>query len=323
MIPLHARPADDASAAASIVQTVLGPVDISALGWTLAHEHFFTKTLDAPGMLLRDEEIAALELADAAAVGTRTVIDLTTFDLLRDPAALRRLSARTGVNIVMGTGWYLHKTYPERIALTSTAALADELIRDIEEGVDGVRPGVIGEIGTWETRIEAREERVLRAVARAQRATGLAVFIHQQRVLSGPAVLDILGEEGVAAESVVLCHTDSIGDPAATEAAVATGAWIAFDRLQGWDLVFQPRPWEVQRRVDALVRARRDGYLDRILLSTDCCVLGDLARYGGPGYAFTHGTFAGLLRLAGFTEDELEQLFARNPAAAIRRRSAG
>ena len=305
------------------VQSVTGPVRVSDLGWTLAHEHFFTKTLDAPGMLLRDEEIAALELADAAAVGTRSVIDLTTFDLLRDPAALRRLSERTGITIVMGTGWYLHKTYPERIATTSTAALADELLRDIEEGTDGVRPGVIGEIGTWDVAIEAREERVLRAVARAHVASGLPVFVHQQRVFSGPGVLDILGEEGVAPESVVLCHMDSVNDPSLTERAIELGAWVAFDRVQGWDLVFQPRPWEVQRRVDTVVRARRDGYLDRVLVSTDCCVLGDLARYGGPGYAFTHGPFAGLLREAGLVADDLEQLFARNPARAVRNRRAG
>ena len=304
------------------VQSVTGPVPLESLGWTLAHEHFFTKTLDAPGMLLRDEEVAALELADAAAAGTRSVVDLTTFDLLRDPHALRRLSERTGVTIVMGTGWYLHKTYPERIATTSTAGLAEELLRDIEEGVDGIRPGVIGEIGTWDTAIEAREERVLRAVARAHLASGLAIFVHQQRVFSGPGVLDILGEEGVAPESVVLCHTDSINDPAVTERAVALGAWVAFDRLQGWDLVFQPRPWEVARRVEAVLRARRDGYLDRVLLSTDCCVLGDLARYGGPGYAFTHGTFAGMLREAGLSDDELETLFARNPARAVRNRRA-
>lgn len=306
----------------STVETVRGPVPLESLGWTLAHEHFFTKTLDAPGMLLRDEEIAALELADARAAGTRSVVDLTTFDLLRDPAALRRLSERTDVNIVMATGWYLHKTYPERIARTPTDDLADELVRDIREGVDGIRPGVIGEIGTWEVAIEAREERVIRAVARAHRRTGLPIFVHQQRVFSGEAVLRLLAEEGVAAESVVLCHMDAIGDHAAIERAVELGAWVSYDRIQGWDLVFQPRPWEVARRVELVTRAKRDGYLDRVLLSTDCCVLGDLARYGGPGYAYTHGTFAGMLRDAGVAADELETLFARNPARALRPRSA-
>lgn len=302
------------------VQTVLGPILLDKLGWTLPHEHFFIKAGDAPGMALRDPEIAALELRAAHAEGTRTVVDLTTIDIGRDPHALRELSRSTGVNIVMGTGWYLHRTYPDRIAITSTASLADELIDDIEVGVDGIRPGVIGEIGTFGTDIDAREERVLRAVARAHLRTGLPIFIHQQRVFSAPFVLEILVEEGVAEESVVLCHMDSIDDPSAVTQALRRGAWLAFDRLQGWELVHQGRPWEIDRRVELVVQARQAGYLDRILVSTDCCVLGDLAGYGGPGYGFTHGPFARRLLQEGFSPADLAQLFQRNPAQAIRPR---
>lgn len=280
---------------------------------TLMHEHFLTRTYDAPGMLLHDEEVAVLELGDAHAAGTRTVVDLTTFDLGRRPAALRRISEAAGVDIVMGTGWYTSATYPERIATTSTNELAAELIEDISVGVDGVRPGVIGEIGTAGISIDAREERVIRAVARAQLATGLTIFIHQQKVFSGPAVFDLLREEGVAATAVVFCHMDSLEDRDASRAALDLGVWLSYDRLQGWDLVHQLRPWEVQRRVDLVRRAREGGFLDRIVLSTDCCVLGDLRRYGGPGYAFTHTTFAQRLREVGLDEAELDQLFVKNP----------
>ena len=56
------------------IQTVLGPISASDLGWTLAHEHFFTKTYDAPGMYLADEEIAALELTEAVQCGTHVDI---------------------------------------------------------------------------------------------------------------------------------------------------------------------------------------------------------------------------------------------------------
>ena len=64
-------------------------------------------------------------------------------------------------------------------------------------------------------------------------------------------------------------------------------------------------------------RAWQGGWLDRILLSTDCCVLGDLARYGGPGYAYTHGPFAARLRAIGLSEADLDTLFRANPAAAL------
>lgn len=301
------------TAPAATVQTVTGPVPITELGWTLAHEHFFTVTYDVPGAYLASERIAALELTDAAAAGTKTVIDLTTFDLGRKPAAIRRLAEATGVQIVMGTGWYIYKTYPATHAFTSTAALTEELLRDIEEGEDGVRPGVIGEIGVAGAAVEAREERVLRAVARAHAVCGLPIFLHQQRVFSGPQALTILQEEGVDPGSVVFCHMDSIEDPGVHEAAVELGVWLSYDRIQGWDLVYQLRPWEVQHRRDLLDRAKTHNYLDRILLSTDCCVLGDLARYGGPGYAYTHGNFAEQLRGDGFTAGDLDLLFAGNP----------
>ena len=303
----------DAASTTRTVQTVTGPVALNDLGWTLAHEHFFTVTYEVPGAYLASERIAQLELADAAAAGTRSVIDLPTFDLGRKPAAIRRLAEATGVQIVMGTGWYIHKTYPESIAFTSTAALTEELLRDIEQGEDGVRPGVIGEIGVAGAQVEAREERVLRAVARAHRVCSLPIFLHQQRVFSGPQALTILQEEGVDPSSVVFCHMDSIEDPGVHEAAVELGVWLSYDRIQGWDLVHQLRPWEVQHRRDLLERAKTHGYLQRILLSTDCCVLGDLARYGGPGYAYTHGSFAGQLREDGFTAEDLNLLFEANP----------
>lgn len=301
----------------STVQTVTGPISPADLGRTLAHEHFFTVTYDSPGMYLADPEIALLELSDARDVGTRSVIDLTTWDLGRDPAALRKLSERSGTNIVMGTGWYIHKTYPAMINEASTDELAQILIHDIEEGEHGVRPGVIGEIGVAGDFVDAREERVLRAVARAHAATNLTIFIHQQRVFSGPAALRILREEGIDPHRVVFCHMDSITDSSVHRQAVDLGVWLSYDRIQGWDLVHQLRPWEVDHRRDLLEDARRGGYLNRILMSTDCCVKGDLRRYGGPGYSYTHGDFAASLVERGFSRDELSVLFDDNPRRAI------
>lgn len=299
------------------IETVCGPVANDELGWTLAHEHFFTETYNSPGMYLADPQIARLELADAAQVGTQTVIDLTTLDMGRDPQSLRALSRDTGVNIIMGTGWYTQATYPEWINSTPTNELAQILINDIHDGVDGVRPGVIGEIGIASSTLDAREERVLRAVGRTHVATNLTIFIHQQRTFSGPLALQVLTEEGVSPHRIVFCHMDSIEAKTVHTDASSMGVWLSYDRLQGWDLVHQLQPWEVERRLDLLLTARREGYLDRILLSTDCCVKGDLRRYGGPGYVFTHGDFARLLSDHGFSDGELDQLFSSNPRRAL------
>ena len=79
------------------------------------------------------------------------------------PAALARVSEATGVQVVMGCGWYHDRWYPELINTTSTDALAELIVRDLAEGVDGtgIRPGIIGEIGVRKIR-----EKSLRQTAR-------------------------------------------------------------------------------------------------------------------------------------------------------------
>ena len=41
----------------------------------------------------------------------------------------------------MGCGFYLEKTHPARVRSMSAADIADEIERDLTEGVDGVRAG--------------------------------------------------------------------------------------------------------------------------------------------------------------------------------------
>jgi hypothetical protein len=104
----------------------------------------------------------------------------------------------------MGCGYYLEQTHPRHVAEQSADELAADLVSEIEEGE--IRPGVIGEIGTgpdW----SAAEEKVLRAAARAQRQTGLALTIHLHPwSQQGARVLDLLDDEGVAPTKTILNH---------------------------------------------------------------------------------------------------------------------
>ncbi len=106
------------------------------------------------------------------------------------PAALRRVSQATGISIVMGCGHYrdpyLDRDWFDR---TPVEAIADELVRDITEGVrgTGIRAGVIGEIGADRGFISAAEERSFRAAARAHLRTGLTISTHAARWPAGIA----------------------------------------------------------------------------------------------------------------------------------------
>ena len=54
------------------------------------------------------------------------------------------------------------------------------ILNEIKFGVDdtGIKPGIIGEIGLDKSWVEGDEERVLRAAARAQIESGLAITTH-------------------------------------------------------------------------------------------------------------------------------------------------
>ena len=64
-------------------------------------------------------------------------------------------------------------------AATSDDELADRLLAEIRDGIDdtGIRPGIYGEIGTSDP-VAPAERRVLRAVAAAAAASGLAISVH-------------------------------------------------------------------------------------------------------------------------------------------------
>ena len=74
----------------STVNTVLGPVEASDLGFTLSHEHVLLSAAGVnqtyPGFIdhrtVTEEGI--VELKAAYAEGVRTIVDVTTFDLGRD-----------------------------------------------------------------------------------------------------------------------------------------------------------------------------------------------------------------------------------------------
>ena len=184
------------------VMTVTGPVPASSLGFVLPHEHLLIDLTRAKARwdlegLLDEPAIAATELAAFGVLGGRTLVEMTTDDLGRDPAGLRSVSTASGVNVVMGTGWYREPYYPESIDQLSANRLADHIIAEIDHGVGdtGIRPGVIGEIGCDRRWLSAREERVLRAAARAQAGRGLGLMTHTPPGVAQQQ-LEVLREEG-------------------------------------------------------------------------------------------------------------------------------
>ena len=124
------------------VQTVRGPIDPADLGWVLPHEHTAIALWHVQNRwdyweLRRDEPVIVEELAAFRAAGGGTVVDLTLSGVGRDPGWLVGLSEATGLNVVMGAGWYRDAYYPAEALIDrrSVDSLADEIVREATEGV--------------------------------------------------------------------------------------------------------------------------------------------------------------------------------------------
>ncbi|MBM4407954.1 MAG: aryldialkylphosphatase [Chloroflexi bacterium] len=272
---------------------------------------------------LADEEIAVQELEFYRALGGRAVMDVTAMGLKRDPIAIRRVSERTGLHVIMGTGWYQRVYHPDDMASRTVEQLTEAIVADVAHGIhDGrvrtdVRAGLIGEIGINGGPLITNERTSMRAAARAARLTGACIVIHLGGVgAEKHEILDIVADEGVDLGRVILGHSDSIAKdtPFITE-LLARGISVAFDTLGVEPHVLDPtEAWEVAAAIPGLIDA---GYRDRIVLSQDICWKSSLRMFGGPGYAWVLERFLPRLREMGVGEDAIEAFMVRTPARLL------
>jgi predicted metal-dependent phosphotriesterase family hydrolase len=310
----------DAPSVGGRVQTVLGPIDPADLGWVLPHEHTAIALWHIPNRwdyweLRRDEPVIVEELTAFRAAGGGAVVDVTLDGVGRDPEWLAGLSRATGLQIVMGGGWYRGAHYPPEAMIDrrSVDALADVIVGDATDGVagTGIRIGIIGEIGTDKPWLSAQEERVHRAAARAARRTGLAITTHAVQSTVGLDQLAVFEAEGADLTRVVIGHADSNPTLAYHLAIVERGATAEFDFL-GMSFTALERHGE-GRIVDNLRELLARGHVERILLSQDVCHDSQLRRYGGNGYTYLAETFLPRLRAAGVSDDEIRTITVDNP----------
>jgi phosphotriesterase-related protein len=346
----------DAHVRSGKVMTVTGPVPVDQLGMTLMHEHILNdcscwwhapKTrerqylaesfvcieilgelrqdpfVNRHNITLDDEPLAIAELKAFAAEGGRTVVEPTCQGIGRDPRALRRISDATGLNIVMGAGYYLGSSHPEKVADMTAEQVADEIVREATQGVDGsdVKIGLIGEVGV-SSDFTPGEEKSLRGAAQAQVRTGLPLMVHLPGWFRlGHRILDVVAEEGADLRHTVLCHMNpSHDDQPYQQELAARGAFIEYDMI-GMDFFYAdqqvqcPSDEEAARAIVKLVEA---GYTDRILLSHDVFLKMMLTRYGGNGYAYIPRHFLPRLRRHGLSEPILNQMMRDNPRSVFR-----
>ena len=297
------------------IMTALGPIDPESAGFTLPHEHVFCQPPEVgdPDLLLDDPARSLAELEDAAVNGIRTIVDMTTADYGRSVDAIRWMSQRSPVHLVIATGhhkdlhaapWLGDKTVDE-IAATTIAELSD--------GIDGtdIRAGVI-KAGTSLNAISDLEERVLKSAARSHLATGAPISTHTEKGTMALEQIAILTDELADPARIIIGHLDFALDRDYLLDVLATGVFVSFDQFS------KTRYGSDEARAEMLLQLASSGHLSQLLVSGDLARKASLLSYGGTtGYRFLAERVPLLLMEAGFAATDVRTMMVDNPSRAF------
>jgi phosphotriesterase-related protein len=306
-----------------LVQTVLGPVPASKLGFTLVHEHIMCDFIGAEETGRQRWEVEAVVkrmlpvLAQSKARGVKGFIDCTPAYIGRDPRVLKRLAQETGLHIVTNTGYYGgagDKFVPKHAYDETADQLADRWVREWEQGIEdtGVKPGFIkigiDEINSESAGLSPIDDKIVRASARASRRTGLSVTCHTGGGLSGLRATKVFIEEKADPGRFIVAHSDGHGLLLNRQVA-ELGAWVSFDAISR-------QPLEQHLK---LVQAMTEKHANRLLLSHDNGWYWVGQENGGEVRDFNYlcDIFLPAFRKEGASDALIQILTVENPARAF------
>jgi phosphotriesterase-related protein len=312
------------------IETATGAIESSSLGRVLMHEHVFVISPEMQQNVPEDwgdEESrlddAATRLKELKASGIDTILDPTALGLGRYIPRIATLASRIDLKIVVATGLYTFVEVPPYWRLRGPGSgpsggdpMVDLFVRDITEGVagTGVKAGVI-KCATDRPGVTPDVERVLRACARAHRATGAPITTHTHAASRrGLEQQEIFRSEGVDLTRVVIGHSGDTDDLDYLEALIDNGSILGMDRF-GID-GYLP----TAERVAVVAELCRRGYADRMVLSHDAaCYLdwvpGEIPPADRPNWHYLHISRDVLpaLRAAGVTETQIDTMLIDTP----------
>jgi phosphotriesterase-related protein len=312
------------------VETLRGTVTADALGITLMHEHVFVLTPEItdnyPDTWVSDQvriQDAVDRLRQLYEAGVRTIVDLTVVGLGRNIPRVQQVGEQVALNIVVATGLYTYRDLPMHFAQRGPGGLFDSpeylhelFIRDIQVGIAGtaVKAAVL-KCATDEPGVTPGVERVLRAVARAQRETGVPISTHTDAATRrGLDQQRIFREEGVDLGRVVIGHSGDTTDTDYLLELIDNGSYLGMDRF-GFDYLLGLEP-----RIDTVAELCHRGLADRMVLSHDYSCHNDWLDYpalqtGAPDWGFTliPDQVVPSLKERGVSDEQIHQMLVINP----------
>jgi phosphotriesterase-related protein len=318
------------------VETARGPVDVSALGTTLMHEHVFVLSSEhvenyGYGAWWDEEERvtdAVQKLTELKSLGVDSIVDPTVWGLGRYIPRIERIAGQTDLNIIVATGLYFDDDVPHQYSLRGPGLLLDsevdpmvtDFTRDITEGIAGT--GI--KAAFLKCKVEHKgmtpgAERILKACARTSRETGVPITVHTNSwIQAGRLAKDLFQQEGVDLSKVVIGHAGDSNDLDYLKELADAGCILGMDRF-GLD-IYNP----TDQRVATIATLAEQGYADRMVLSHDAsCYIDWFPGEDGiaakeafsPNWNFTHisNDVLPMLRERGVTDEQLNTMLVENP----------
>jgi phosphotriesterase-related protein len=318
-----------------VIRTVLGDIKPEELGFCHTHEHMTcdqrvaqiremfdtTRRWDSSAMILDEPERTLEEIKRFRAHGGSAMVEVTTSAWGRNLDTLARFSRESGVHIVATGGFYTEPHMPREAETMPIPDIADWIVSEVMEGVgpDRIRVGLI-KSGIYHGRIAGLELKGLRAVARAQMRTGVAITTHTSGARRhevrggnmGAQHLRTLFEEGVDPHRFIVGHTDERPDIEFLSWLCSLGCYVQFD-------VIGKSHWLLnQTRFELLKELVKRGFRSHILLGTDRCHKPEFYReLGGAGYTLILDEFVPMALEDGLTQEDLDAFLIKNPANAL------
>jgi phosphotriesterase-related protein len=313
------------------INTAAGPLETKDLGRTLMHEHIFVLSpeiqqnwpdYDEGWDEEREMANAVAKLADVKAEGIDTIVDLTVIGMGRYIPRIARLAAKTDVNIIVASGAYVTETLPYYFHFRGPGApaggpekMVPMFLRDVTEGIAGtdVKAGILKCV-TDTAGLTVDVERVLRAVAKVHRETGVPIPTHTHTgTKRGLDQQRIFKEEGVDLSRVIIGHSGDTDDYGYLEELIESGSFLGMDRF-GLETV------SLEKRVEIVAELCSRGYADRMVLSHDTSCFSDLSdpkrrKEIYPNWRWTHipQDVLPALRERGVTDERIDQMLLHNP----------
>jgi phosphotriesterase-related protein len=267
-------------------------------------------------------EKSVAKVKEAMDRGVGTLVDLTPGDW-RDIPFVQEVVARSGMQVLVATGIYWEVPHHfRRETGRSVDYIADLFIRDIRDGImdTGVKAAII-KCATDEPGVTQDVERILRASAKAQRATGVPISTHTHAASEvGLAQQDVFESEGVDLSRVIIGHSGDTEDTGYLRKLCDRGSYIGMDRF-GIDIFL-----ENEKRVATIAKMCELGYAEKMVLSHDAsCYFGwvdpPLREKILPNWHFNHipDNVIPALKQAGVSEDQIRTMTVDNPRRIFER----